>query len=406
MARFLTVSLECKNDTVRSAFAEILTARRGIILNQTKGQGSADMVVIELDESSPQRTFAAIRSTLSAAAQTEIVLTASRTDPQVILEAFRIGVREFIPQPINRQEVETALTRFEERAKGKVSTNEKKAGIVVSIIGAKGGVGTSTVATNLAMSLKQVAPHKSVALVDLNRHDSDLPLFLDLPAPRGLRDLSDDISRLDEAILRSVLVEHESGIDLLQSGYDGIEGIEPVPGCVLRTLDLMRSIYDYVFVDCGHILENATREALDYSSSLMVVMTLNLPTIRRSKQLLELLHAAHYGSDKVSLVVNRYSRHDEELLRHTEESLQHKMVGLIPNDYATVNQAINSGKSLKALAPKAAVTQWYLVHAAALAKRLDENSHLSQIEPEKKGSFLARYLPSLGFDVKPKSHIC
>lgn len=406
MARFLTVSLECKNDTVRSAFAEILTARRGIILNQTKGQGSADMVVIELDESSPQRTFAAIRSTLSAAAQTEIVLTASRTDPQVILEAFRIGVREFIPQPISRQEVETALARFEERAKGKVSTNEKKAGIVVSIIGAKGGVGTSTVATNLAMSLKQVAPHKSVALVDLNRHDSDLPLFLDLPAPRGLRDLSDDISRLDEAILRSVLVEHESGIDLLHSGYDGIEGIEPVPGCVLRTLDLMRSIYDYVFVDCGHILENATREALDYSSSLMVVMTLNLPTIRRSKQLLELLHAAHYGSDKVSLVVNRYSRHDEELLRHTEESLQHKMVGLIPNDYATVNQAINSGKSLKALAPKAAVTQWYLVHAASLAKRHDENSHLSQIEPEKKGSFLARYLPSLGFDVKPKSHIC
>ena len=406
MARFLTVSLECKNDTVRSAFAEILTARRGIILNQTKGQGSADMVVIELDESSPQRTFAAIRSTLSAAAQTEIVLTASRTDPQVILEAFRIGVREFIPQPISRQEVETALARFEERAKGKVSTNEKKAGIVVSIIGAKGGVGTSTVATNLAMSLKQVAPHKSVALVDLNRHDSDLPLFLDLPAPRGLRDLSDDISRLDEAILRSVLVEHESGIDLLQSGYDGIEGIEPVPGCVLRTLDLMRSIYDYVFVDCGHILENATREALDYSSSVMVVMTLNLPTIRRTKQLLELLHAAHYGSDKVSLVVNRYSRHDEELLRHTEESLQHKMVGLIPNDYATVNQAINSGKSLKALAPKAAVTQWYLVHAASLAKRHDENSHLSQIEPEKKGSFLARYLPSLGFDVKPKSHIC
>jgi pilus assembly protein CpaE len=406
MARFLTVSLECKNDTVRSAFAEILTARRGIILNQTKGQGSADMVVIELDESSPQRTFAAIRSTLSAAAQTEIVLTASRTDPQVILEAFRIGVREFIPQPINRQEVETALARFEERAKAKVSTNEKKAGIVVSIIGAKGGVGTSTVATNLAMSLKQVAPQKSVALVDLNRHDSDLPLFLDLPAPRGLRDLSDDISRLDEAILRSVLVEHESGIDLLHSGYDGIEGIEPVPGCVLRTLDLMRSIYDYVFVDCGHILENATREALDYSSSLMVVMTLNLPTIRRSKQLLELLQAAHYGSDKVSLVANRYSRHDEELLRHTEESLQHKMVGLIPNDYATVNQAINSGKSLKALAPKAAVTQWYLVHAAALAKRHDENSHLSQIEPEKKGSFLARYLPSLGFDVKPKSHIC
>ena len=405
MARFLTVSLECKNDTVRSSFAEILTARRGIILNQTKGQGSADMVVLELDEGSHKRTFAAIRSTLSVAAQTEIFLTASRTDPQVILEAFRIGVKEFIPQPINRQEVETALARFEERAKAKNLTSEKKAGVVVSILGAKGGVGTSTVATNLAMSLKQVAPHKSVAVVDLNRHDSDLLLLLDLPAPRGLRDLSDDISRLDETILHSVLAKHESGIDLLPSGYDGMDGIEPVPGCVLRTLDLMRASYDYVFVDCGHILENATREALDYSSNVMVVMTLNLPTIRRTKQLVELLQAAHYGSDKVSLVVNRYDRHDEEILRHTEESLERKMVGLIPNDYTTVNQAINNGKSLKTLAPKAAVTQWYMEHATALAKTHNENPYVSHIQSEKKGSFLARYLPSLGFDTKAKNQV-
>ncbi len=401
MARFLTVSLECKSDNIRGSFTEILTARRGIILTQTKGHSSADMVVLELDEGSPQRTFTAIRSTLSAGGQTEIFLTASRTDPQVILEAFRIGVKEFIPQPLNRQEVEAALARFEERAKAKNLTNEKKAGAVVSVIGAKGGIGTSTVATNLAMSLRQIAPRASVALVDLNRHDSDLSLFLDLPAPRGLRDLSEDISRLDETILRSVLAKHESGIDLLQSGYDGMDGVEPVPGCVLRTLDLMRSSYDYVFVDCGHILENATKEALDYSSSVMVVMTLSLPAIRRTKRLLELLHAAHYGSDKISLVVNRYSQQDEEILRHAEESLRQKLAGLIPNDYATVNSAISNGKPLKAVAPKAAVTQWYLQHAAALAKRQNEGS---QIEPEeKKGSFLARYLPGFGFDAKAKN---
>ncbi|MGH7258056.1 MAG: AAA family ATPase [Nitrospiraceae bacterium] len=405
MARFLTVSLECKSDTVRVAFVEILTARRGIILSQTKGQGSADMVVIELDEGSPQRTFTAIRSTLSAAAQTEIFLTASRTDPQVILEAFRIGVKEFIPQPLNRQEVETALTRFEERAKAKILTNEKKAGVVVSMLGAKGGIGTSTVATNLAISLRQIAQHKSVALVDLNRHDSDLPLFLDLPAPRGLRDLSDDISRLDETILQSVLAKHESGIDLLPSGYDGMDGIEPVPGCVLRTLDLMRSLYDYVLVDCGHILENGTREALDYSSSVMVVMTLNLPTIRRTKRLLELLRAAHYGSDKILLVVNRHSKEDEEILRHTEESLEHKIAGLIPNGYATVNQAISNGKSLKAVAPKAAVTQWYLQQASVLAARHNQGAHHSEAEPEKKSSFFARYLPSFGFDAKAKNQV-
>jgi len=404
MARFLTVALECKSDKVRGILTEILTARRGIILTQTKGPGSADMVVLELDEGNPQRTFSMIRSTFSAAAEIEIFLTASRTDPQVILEAFRIGVKEFLPQPLNRQEVEAALCRFEERAKAKNLTNEKMAGTIVSIIGAKGGIGTTTFATNLALSVRLIAQNRSIALVDLNRHDSDVPLFLDLPTPRGLRDLSDDISRLDETILRSVLAKHESGIDLLQSGYDGLEGVEPPPGCILRTLDLMRSLYDYVFVDCGHILENATKEALDYSSSVIVVMTLSLPAIRRTKRLLELLQSANYGPDKVSLVVNRYTQQDEEILHHTEETLQHKVAGLIPNDYGTVSKAISNGKSLKGMAPKATVTQWFLQHASVLAKQDKEGSHLSQgDEEEKKNSFLARYLPSFGFDAKAKN---
>jgi pilus assembly protein CpaE len=404
MARFLTVSLECKNEAVTKALADILTARRGIILSQAKGHVLADMVVIELDEANPTRTFGSIRTILNTADQTEVFLTASRTDPQTILEAFRIGAKEFIPQPINRMEVETALARFEERARSKNAISENSAGCVVSVVGAKGGNGATTVATNLAVSLIEAAPDKSVALIDLNRHDSDLPLFLDLPAPRGLRDLSEDVSRLDDTILRSVLAKHESGIDLLQSGYDGIEGVEPVPGCVLRTLDLMRSIYDYVVVDCGHTLENAVKEALDYSSTVMVVMTLNLPTIRRTKQLLELLQTAHYGSDKVSVVVNRFHQRDKELLRRTEASLGLKMTGLIPNDYATVDQAINSGKSLKAVAPKAAVTQWYLQQAAGLINRQNRCT-VKQGEPVKKGSFFSRCLPSLGLAVKARGQV-
>lgn len=401
MARFLTVSLECKNDKVRDVFTEILVNRRGIILTHGKG-AAADMVVLELDECSPQRTFGTIRTMLATAPQTEIFLIADRTDSQVMLEAFRIGTKEFIPQPINRQEVEGALTRFEERAKGRLVANESKTGIVIGLIGAKGGMGTTTVTTNLAMSLKQVAPQRSIALVDLNRHDSDIPLFLDLPAPRGLRDLSDDISRLDETILRSVLVEHESGIDILQSGYDGLDGLEPVHGCVLRTLDLMRSIYDYVFVDCGHVLENSTKEALDYCSNVIVVMTLSLPAIRRTKRLLELLQSAKYGPDKLSVVVNRYTAREQEILVHTEETLRCKVAGTIPNDYVMVNEAISHGKPLKAVAPKSPVTQWYIQHAAAIAKRHKDSGEDFTAEREKKGSFLARYLPSLGFETKTR----
>ena len=202
MSRLITVGIECKTGSVRQAFEGTFSKKTGYILTQAKQGGAADVFILELDEANPQRTFLLIRSTVGSAPQTEIFLTAGRTDTQMMLEAFRLGVKEFIPQPINPQELEAALTRFEDRLRSRIPTRELKQGKVISIIGAKGGVGTSTVATNLAAGTKHAAPSHSIALMDLNLQNSDLPVFLDLPGSSGLRDLSQDLSRLDETIHR------------------------------------------------------------------------------------------------------------------------------------------------------------------------------------------------------------
>jgi pilus assembly protein CpaE len=402
MSRLITVFIECKTNAVRHAFQETFARNPSYIVTQAKQAGAADVLVLELDEANPQRTFSSIRSTVSAASQTEIFLTAGRTDTQIMLEAFRLGVKEFIPQPINPQEMEAALGRFEERLSARVPTRERKAGKVVSLIGAKGGVGTSTVATNVAAGTKHIALTRSVALMDLNLQNSDLTLFLDLRASGGLRDLSQDLSRLDETILNSVILKHKSGIDLLPSGYDGLNGMTPASGCVTHTLDLMQSLYDCIFIDCGHALETS-KEALDFASTIILVTTLNVPAVRRTKQLLDAFRDARYESNKIMLIVNRYSARDEELLRHTEETLQHKIDGLIPNDYASTNRAGNDGQPLTVVAPRAAITQWYLQQGAIFAGKDQEDQHeVTDQRNTKRGSFLTRYLPGLGLDAKAK----
>jgi pilus assembly protein CpaE len=402
MSRLITVFIECKSSAVRHAFEEMFSRKPGYILTHAKQAGAADVLILELDEANPQRTFSSIRSTVSAASQTEVFLTTARTDPQTMLEAFRLGVKEFIPHPIDTQEMEAALRRFEERLQSRVPITERKAGKVISLIGAKGGVGASTVATNLAVSTKRVCPTKSIALVDLNIQNSDLTLFLDLTTSGGLRDLSQDLSRLDETILESVLVKHKSGMDLLPSGYDGLDGMAPPSGCVTHTLDLMQSLYDLVFVDCGHTLDT-TKEALDFSSTIILVTTLNVPAVRRTKQLLDVFRDTHYKSKKLMLVVNRYSTRDEELLHHTEETLKHKIDGLIPNDYASTNRASNDGQPLTMLAPRAAITQWYLQQGAVFGGNDHEDRHEATDQKNtKRGSFFTRYLPSLGLDAKAK----
>ncbi|MBU6433887.1 MAG: P-loop NTPase [Nitrospirae bacterium] len=403
MARLIAVSIDCRNEAARQTFEEIFSRRRDYLVTKGQGTGAVDMLLLELDELRPQQTFGHIRELLSASPDLEVFLTASRTDPQILLEAFRLGVKEFLPQPLTRQEVEPALARFEERFNGRVSGAEMQSGRVVSVIGARGGVGTSTVATNLATSVQQASQRESAALVDLDLHGGDLGLFLDLHASQGLKHLSKDISRLDETIIRSSLAQHSSGLHLLTSGYEGFDEVAPTTGSTMRVIGLLRSMHRHVFVDCGHVLESAVKEALDCSDQIIVVTTLSLPTIRRTKRLLEALGAGQYPAGKVLVVVNRYVNDQKELLSETEDMLGLRMAGLIPNDYPTASEALDHGKPLTIMASRTTIGQWYLRGTDQLIgdKAAVKGTAVGK-EPSKTASFFGRYLPSFGLETKGK----
>ena len=406
MARLIAVSIDCRNEAARQIFEEIFSQRRDYLVTKGQGTGAVDMLLLELDEVRPQQTFAHIRDLLSASPDLEVFLTASRTDPQVLLEAFRLGVKEFLPQPLTRQEVEPALARFEERFNGRVSGAEMQSGRVVSVIGARGGVGASTVVTNLATSVQQASQRESVVLMDLDMHGGDLGLFLDLHPSQGLKHLSKDISRLDETIVRGSLAQHSSGLHLLASGYEQFDEVEPTTGSTMRVISLLRSMHRNVFIDCGHVLEPAVKEALDCSDQIIVVTTLSLPTIRRTKRLLAVLGAAHYPVGKVLVVVNRYTNDQKDLSSETEDMLDIRVAGLIPNDYGTASDALDHGKPLTIIASRTTLGQWYLRGTDQLiGEKPAVNGTIPGKEQNKKASFLGRYLPSFRLETKGKPSV-
>jgi pilus assembly protein CpaE len=404
MSRLITVSIDCRTDAIRRAFEEMLSSRRGYLVTKGQGTGSLDMLVLELDEFRPQQTFARVREVLGTSPELDVFLTASRIDPQQLLDAFRAGVKEFLSQPLTRQEMEPALARFEERFNAKIAGSDRHFGRVVSVIGARGGIGVSTVATNLATSVQQAAKGESVALMDLDLHGGDLGLFLDLHASQGLKHLAKDISRLDETILRSTLVQHASGLQLLASGYEAFEDTEYVHGSTMRVIGLLRSMHRHIFIDCGHVLDPAVKEALDYSDQVIVLTTLSLPAIRRTKRLLEAFAAAQYPTDKVLVVVNRYTNDQKEVLTETESMLAVRMAGLIPNDYETASEAVDHGKPFTIMAAKTSLGQWYLHRSHQLVSGKTDNKGMAT-DRDKKTSFLGRYLPSLGFELKGRPSV-
>ncbi len=404
MARLIAVSINCRNDMVRQMFEETVSRRRDYLVTKGHGTGTVDMILLELDDVRPQQTFGHIRELLNATPELEVFLTAERTDPQMLLEAFRLGVREFLPQPLTTQDVDPALARFEERFKARVSGLDRQSGRVISVIGASGNAGTSTVAANLAASVQQRQPQESVALVDLDMHGGDLGLLLDLPSGQGLKQLSKDISRLDETIVQSSLTKHSSGIHLLSSGYEGFEDAESMMGSTMRVIGLLRSLHQQVFIDCGHVMELAVKEALDCSDQIVIVTTLSLPVIRRTKRLLDVLQAAQYPSSKLTVVVNRYRKDQKDLLMETEALLKVRMAGLIPNDYETANEAMTQGTPLVSMAPRTSIGQWYVRASEPLVRHHAAGKGTAQaIGEDKKLSLLSRCISSLGWEAGKKA---
>jgi pilus assembly protein CpaE len=384
----------------------MLASHRAFLIKQTGGPATVDVVCVELDEINPEQTLASMKGLLEKNPAVEVLLTSGRTDSQMMLEAFRIGIKEFLPQPIHRKEFDAALSRLKERLKSKEGRRSVKGGKIVAFLGAKGGIGTSTLAVNLAMSLRQLKQEKQVALVDLNLDDSDLPLFLDLQPGKGFRDLARDISRLDATFVQSLMSKHESDLHVLQSGLTGTEGAtgESIPGgAALHTLDVMRSMYDHVFVDCGHTLNPETREALDFASMVVLITTLSLPSIRRAKQFLQVMRDAGFDREKVTIVVNRYLSSDAELLQHAEGLFQQKVGWLVPNDYPMASSSLNKGVPLTVHAPRAALTQWYMTHAAILAGENPANAIGAEVAPEQNNSLFSRYWGGLTFAQKARS---
>ena len=106
-------------------------------------------------------------------------------------------------------------------------------------------------------------------------------------------------------------------------------------GSVSRVVSLLRSMYRYVFIDCGHVMEHAVKEALDCSDQIILLTGLSLPGIRRTQRILNLLSTAEYPPGKINVVVNRYHADQKEIAAEAESALGVRFAGMIPNDYWT-----------------------------------------------------------------------
>jgi len=345
-------------------------------------QTTPDVAIIDID-SDEEKALQLVESVARNHSGCGIVVVSRRTDGQLILRAMRSGAREFLNSPVLIDELMGALDRVSATSDGSKRSNS---GSVISVAGASGGVGTTSVAVNLAVSLAQ-HPDRSVALIDLDLALGDADVFLDMIPDYTLLDVAQNISRLDLALLRKSLTKHESGVYLLPRPVQIEDGASITGEDFKRVMGLLKASFTHLVLDLSKSYGMLDMAALDSSDHVLLLTQLDLPCLRNVVRLLASLETQEKLSDRVKVIVNRSGLDNTQISsQKAEETIAREIFWRIPNNYAVISDCRNNGVPLIQNSPKAAITHAIGELAAKLSG--DEATCPADEEKDNKKSWL------------------
>jgi pilus assembly protein CpaE len=272
-----------------------------------------------------------------------IMLTAEKEVEQKV-RGLRAGADDYLVKPFHQAELlarmRSLLARF---GPTDGTVGKPPLGKMIAFYGAKGGVGATTVAINTAIALH--ANHdRKVVLVDAVLQFGDHRVFLDLGPDR--KSIADAVAAptVDSDLLKSVLVKHDSGIDLLLAPSTPEDGDLIREDRLVEVLTLLESLYDYVVVDMDKRIGDLTLSVLDRAHEIHIVMTADLSCLKNVRLALGALDRIGYDRAKIRLVLNRSNAFTGISVSAAENALKREFEHKISNEYRTAITAQNSGK--------------------------------------------------------------
>jgi pilus assembly protein CpaE len=268
---------------------------------------------------------------------TGVVIIAGSLDPALLVEAMRAGVNEVVAEPFGQQDLENAIARVCGHAAG------SETGEVIGFIGAKGGVGTTTIAVNMATSLGHLSKPSRALLIDLHQSGGDAAVFAGADPRFSVMDAMDNTHRLDQSFLRSLVTQFAPGADLLASPErHGSTRLDTEK--TRRVIEVAASFYRYTVIDVARS-DTAVLDGLDALTVIYVVANQELATVKSAGRLTALLRQ-RYGRDKVSLVLTRSDRQADIAHEDVEKAVGAGIAHTFPSDYRVALQALNRGRPL------------------------------------------------------------
>ncbi len=306
-------------------------------------QNRPKMVFLDLRED-PARSLDVARRISSFFKDVLIVVSGENNTYELMKACMEVGVRDFLSRPFSPADVHAIFSKHH-LALSTNSENGDRTGRIITVFSNKGGLGKTTIAVNLALSLSATIG-KPVALVDLNLQLGDITTFLDVEPKQTIVDIARNIGRVDAAYLESSLAQYTDGqgtVYVLADPLHVEDGEELTADQINSVLTVLRATFEFVVIDTTTSFDSKTLCALDLADQILLVSIVNLPSIRSSQRLLRLFQRLGYETQKIKLVINRYIPGEEITVEDVEETLEHPVFWKIPNSYISVMAAINRG---------------------------------------------------------------
>lgn len=300
--------------------------------------------------------IAATEAIRTQAPTTQVIMMSVQSEAEYLRRAMLAGAREFLVKPFSSEELAGSIRHVHELARDAVVVPGAQAGVthgtesgegdaegrIVSVFSAKGGVGRTTVACNLAIALRTLT-EKKVALVDGSLQFGDVGVLMNIQGGKTISDLAPHLASLETEVLEGILISHSSGVRVLLAPPRP-EMMELIPAeAFKRILHKLRQSYDFVIVDTWPTFQDTVLTALDLSDRIILLFTLEMTAIKNVKLFLEVADALGYHSDKLLLAANRADGAGGIRIADVEESLRRRIPIRLVSDERLATYALNRG---------------------------------------------------------------
>ncbi|MPM05762.1 Iron-sulfur cluster carrier protein [bioreactor metagenome] len=291
--------------------------------------------------------------------RSNVILLAEYLDVDILQSAIKSGARNIIQFPKSVKEFGEYIKKTYHDEEARIESLSGKQSLscmsqVVTVFGAKGGLGKTTLATNLAVKLAE--KRKKVALIDLDLQFGDVHVFLDIEPTDTISELAQEFSTPNIDLVRSYMNVHSSGVHVLcaPKSPEFAELISPEK--VQSILSLLRTYYDYVIIDTPPSFNDVTITAIEGASVILFVSGLDISILKNTKLSISLLKSLQQ-MDKVRLIINRAVDVSSITLNDTKKLIDCPIWAKIPSDYKIAVTALNRGIPFVTGAPKSKLSQ-------------------------------------------------